>query len=142
MENYYNELIYNDKNSQILATINDTQVIINANTWKETNIKYNKINYIDKNTIIVEQDKKYGLLKTDGTILLNVKYDNIEFSFEEDLSKIYFIVTLNKKVGLVSLEGSFLTEIKYESIKYLSNGNFEGKIENKIEIFDREGRIK
>lgn len=141
LENYYNELIYNDKNSQILATINDTQVIINANTWKETNIKYNKINYIDKNTIIVEQDKKYGLLKTDGTILLNVVYDDISFSLD-NYPELSFIVAKNSKFGFVNNEGKFVTEIKYDAINYLRDGYFEGKMENSVELFDKEGILK
>ena len=116
-------------------------MIIDSNSWKETNIKYDKIDLIDKNTFIVKQNEKYGLLKSDGTILLDIKYDNIEFSIES-LKEINYIVSLNNKFGLVNNDGKFLTDIKYDEIKYLGNGNFNGKIKNKFEIFDRRGILK
>ena len=140
METDYDSFLFYANIKKILATKNEKQVIIDSNIWKETNIKYDKIDLIDKNTFIVNQNNKYGLLKSDGTILLDIKYDNIEFSIET-LTEINYIVTLNNKFGLVNNDGKFLTDIKYDDIKYSGNGNFKSKIKNKIEIFDRKGII-
>ena len=141
LETDYDSFLFYANLKKILATKNDKQVIIDSNIWKETNIKYDKIDLIDKNTFIVKQNEKYGLLKSDGTILLDIKYDNIEFSIES-LKEINYIVSLNNKFGLVNNDGKFLTDIKYDEIKYLGNGNFNGKIKNKFEIFDRRGILK
>ena len=137
----YEKLNYYHNSEQILATKDGKQVVIDINTWSETNIKFDKISYINNSLLIVEKDKKFGLAKTDGIILLNVDYDDISDSLE-NYPELSFIVAKNSKFGLVNNEGKFVTEIKYDVIKYSQNGYFEGKIENNVELFDKEGIVK
>lgn len=136
----YDKLIYYNNSKQILATKDDAQVVIDINTWSETNIKFDKISYINDSLLIVENEKKFGLVKTDGTILLDIKYDDVTYSFD-NYPKLSFIVTLNNKNGLANKDGKLVTDIKYENIKYSGNGNFEGKVDNKIEVFDGDGIV-
>ena len=137
----YDKLIYYTKSKQILATKGKKQVVIDINTWTETNLKFDKISFINDRLLVVENAKKFGLMKNDGTILLNVDYDDISYSLD-NYPELSFIVAKNSKFGLVNNEGKFVTEIKYDVIKYSGNGYFEGKIENSIELFDQQGLIK
>ena len=80
----------------------------------------------DKNTFIVKQNEKYGLLKSDGTILLDIKYDNIEFSIDVstvNLKDEYKGVNKDKvKLFLLQEFEKFKME-KYNWLKYQSLSN-------------------
>ena len=140
----YNEIIFlkpKDNNPlQILATKNDKQVIIDVATWQETEIVYDKIVNVNDNLLIVENNKKYGLIKRDKTILFGLVYDNIEFTFD-NFPNFSFIITEGEKKGLANKEGKLVTEIKYDKIDFSkSAGNFNGTIEDRVETFDNDGK--
>lgn len=139
LDSNYDEITLIDKPLQILAFKNGKQVIIDVNNLKETNIKYDKFTNIDGKIMIVEIDKKFGLVRRDNFILLEVKYENIKCSFD-NFPKFFFLVTEGNKVGLVNKEGQLVTDIKYDSIEYSTKTElFEGKRDNKLELFDSEG---
>ena len=139
-ENGYSKInIWNENPLEMLVTKEDTKVIFDAVTWKETSFVYDDIELIDKELIQVKIDDKYGLIKRDKTTLLDIKFDEIKISID-NYPDFFFIVKENNKFGLVNKNGELVTEVKYEKIEFVNKTKtFEGKIDNKIEMFDING---
>jgi len=65
--------------------------------------------------IVAEKNKKFGVIRTDGSIIIGTKYDNI--SYIEDIKE--FVVTNLNKVGIISETGETKINLEYDSIKLL-----------------------
>ena len=72
---------------------------------------HNGIQFIGENLILVEKNKKEGLIRKDGSIVLPLEYDDISNypSFKDDL-----IVTKDNKKGVVQIDGNFLLPVEYD----------------------------
>ncbi len=63
---------------QILAKRDNKILLIDFSTWQETSIIYDNIRTADGRLLIVEENSKSGLIKRDGTNVLEIKYDDIQ----------------------------------------------------------------
>ncbi|MCI8637113.1 MAG: hypothetical protein HFJ36_04630 [Clostridia bacterium] len=95
----------------------------------------------DKLIVLKDKDKKqYGVIKTDGTILLEPKYDNITYLPHTG----DFLVETNKKVGILTAERRTKVQIIYDSIELMDSdsGLYVAKKDNKYGVIDSNGNIK
>lgn len=94
-----------------------------------------------RNQLIVLKDKKqYGVIETDGTVILEPKYDNITYLQNTG----DFLVETNKKVGILSASKETKVQIIYDSIELMDSdaGLYVAKKDNKYGVIDVKGNIK
>jgi len=93
------------------------------------------------NQLIVLKDKnKYGVIGTDGTVILEPKYDQITYlPITGD-----FLVQTNNKVGIISPTKETKVQIMYDSIELMDKdaGLYVVKKDNKFGVIDFNGNIK
>lgn len=95
----------------------------------------------DRLIVLKDKDKKqYGVIKTDGTVLLEPKYDNITYLPHTG----DFLVETNKKVGILTAERRTKVQIIYDSIELMDSdsGLYVAKKDNKYGVIDSNGNIK
>lgn len=95
----------------------------------------------DRLIVLKDKDKKqYGVIKTDGTVLLEPKYDNITYLPNTG----DFLVETNKKVGILTAERRTKVQIIYDSIQLMDSdsGLYVAKKDNKYGVIDSNGNIK
>lgn len=95
------------------------------------------------NQLIVLKDKnnkQYGVIGVDGTVILEPKYDNITYL----LNTGDFLVETNKKVGIMSANRETKVQIIYDSIELMDSdaGLYIAKKDNKYGMIDIKGNIK
>lgn len=96
-----------------------------------------------KNQLIVLKDKdkkQYGVIGTDGTVILEPKYDNITYLPNTG----DFLVENNKKVGILSSTKETKVQIIYDSIELMDSdaGLYLAKKDEKYGVIDIKGNIK
>lgn len=96
-----------------------------------------------KNQLIVLKDKdkkQYGVIGTDGSVILEPKYDNITYLPNTG----DFLVENNKKVGILSSTRETKVQIIYDSIELMDSdaGLYLAKKDNKYGVIDIKGNIK
>lgn len=91
--------------------------------------------------LIVEKVKgQYGVIKVDGDVVLEAKYDNITYlSNTGD-----FLVENDKKVGIMSAKRETKVQIMYDSIEVMDRdtGLYVVKRDNQYGVIDVRGNIK
>ncbi len=95
----------------------------------------------DKLIVLKDKDKKqYGVIKSDGTVILEPKYDNITYLPHTG----DFLVETNKKVGILSDRRETKVQIIYDSIELMDSdsGLYVAKKDNKFGVIDSRGNIK
>ena len=95
----------------------------------------------DKLIVLKDKDKKqYGVIKSDGTVILEPKYDNITYLPHTG----DFLVETNKKVGILSDRRETKVQIIYDSISLMDSdlGLYVAKKDNKYGVIDSKGNIK
>lgn len=95
----------------------------------------------DKLIVLKDKDKKqYGVIKSDGTVILEPKYDNITYLPHTG----DFLVETNKKVGILSDRRETKVQIIYDSIELMDSdiGLYVAKKDNKYGVIDSNGNIK
>ena len=95
------------------------------------------------NQLIVLKDKnqkQYGVIGVDGTVILEPKYDNITYLPHTG----DFLVETNKKVGIMSENKETKVQIIYDSIELMDSdlGLYIAKKDNKYGVIDSKGNIK
>lgn len=91
--------------------------------------------------LIVEKVKgQYGVINTEGTVILEPKYDNITYLPTTG----DFLVEDNKKVGIMSAKRETKVQIIYDSIELMDSdsGLYVVKRENRYGVIDVRGNIK
>ncbi len=96
-----------------------------------------------KDQLIVLKDKdkkKYGVISTDGSVILEAKYDNITYLPNTG----DFLVENNKKVGILSANRETKVQIIYDSIELMDSdaGLYVAKKDDKFGVIDSKGNIK
>lgn len=110
------------------------QILVKKDGIEVLTTGFDKIAQILKssdNGIIYEKDKKYGIMKLDGTITINAEYDDLE----EAKSGI-FIAKQNDKYGIIDINKEQKLPFEYQKISYnekadiyiTENANFENNI--------------
>lgn len=96
---------------------------------------------IMQDMLIVKKDKnQYGVIKLDGTVILEPKYDNITY-----LPQVGdFLVETGKKVGILSPSRETKVQIIYDSIQLMDSdtGLYVVKKDNKYGVLDLKGNVK
>ncbi len=95
----------------------------------------------DQLIVLKDKDKKqYGVIKVDGTVILEPKYDSITYLQNTG----DFLVQTNKKVGILSASGETKVQIIYDSIELMDSdaGLYVAKKDNKYGVIDIKGNIK
>ncbi len=95
----------------------------------------------DKLIVLKDKDKKqYGVIKSDGTVILEPKYDNITYLPHTG----DFLVETNKKVGILSERRETKVQIIYDSIELMDSdsGLYVARKDNKYGVIDSNGNIK
>lgn len=81
-------------------------------TKKPISMYFDEVSPFIENLYMVRVDKRYGLIKIDGTAVIDIAYDRIYLS---DANK-WIIIEQNKKVGLIDVDGNTRIKPAYESI--------------------------
>lgn len=77
----------------------------------------NSILSLHDKVILLKKGDKYGLIKTDNSVLLPVKYDLIKpVSMDGAYRTTNFLLKLNGKYGIFSNTGEMLMEMEYDNI--------------------------
>ncbi len=111
--------------------------------YVELDSVFNNQKSILKNQLIVlkdKQKKQYGVIGTDGTVILEPKYDNITYLQNTG----DFLVENNKKVGVLSAAKETKVQIIYDSIELMDSdaGLYVVQKDQKYGVIDIKGNIK
>ncbi len=96
-----------------------------------------------KNQLIVLKDKdkkQYGVIGTDGTVILEPKYDNITYLPNTG----DFLVETDKKFGILSASKETKVQIIYDNLEFMDSdaGLYLAKKDDKYGVIDIKGNIK
>ena len=93
--------------------------------------------YNQKGVAVASKESKYGIVNSNGKVILPFEYDNIS-NYDNPL---LFKVIKNHKCGLVSSQGRFLTDIAYKEIEYISPEKIYLYKGDTVGICDIDGKI-
>ena len=102
---------------------------------------FNNQKAILDNMLVVEKDKKYGVIDlSTREVLLDTKYDEIKYLQQTS----DFLVTSNKKVGIISKDKQTKVNISYDNIQLIDNEDNLYIItqDGKYGLIDINGNIK
>lgn len=123
--------------------------LIDTYTSRVLDYGYEKIsdNFTNKKTILnnmlvvtKNQDKTYAVIDTKGNVIIEPKYDNIEYLPNSG----DFLVQSNNKVGIISSKKETKVQILYDSLELIDSdtGLYLAKRDNKCGVIDSKGNIK
>lgn len=98
--------------------------------------QYQDVRYLQNIGMAVQQNKKWGLLNTQGELEIPYKYDRI-YSLTEE----YLVVEQGKKVGIVDKTGKTVLKIAYESIRTYTIDFFQVQQNGKWFWVDKTGKV-
>lgn len=86
------------------------------------------------------QGKTYAVIDTNGSAIIEAKYDNIEYLQNTG----DFLVTSNNKVGIISSKRETKVQLLYDSLELVDSdaGLYIAKRDNKYGVIDSKGNIK
>ena len=110
---------------------------------------YEKIsdNYTNEKSILnsmlivtKNQDKTYAVIDLNGNVIIEPKYDNIEYLPNSG----DFLVQSNNKVGIISSKKETKIQLLYDSLELVDSdsGLYIAKKDNKYGVIDSKGNIK
>lgn len=131
------------------AYIYTMSYLIDTYTSKVLDYGYEKIsdNFTNEKTILNNmlvvtkgQDKIYAVIDTKGNVIIEPKYDNIEYLPNSG----DFLVQSNNKVGIISSKKETKVQILYDSLELIDSdtGLYLAKRDNKCGVIDSKGNIK
>lgn len=81
--------------------------------------EYDEIKRNNSIGFIVKKDHLFGVLKIDGSLLIPIKYDNID---TESFTKLtFFKVKKNSYAGIISLNGTIIVPVEYKQATYFDS---------------------
>lgn len=112
-------------------------VLSNENYQEIIGNKYQTMNFDEYTmTYIVSNERnQYGIISTDGSMQVSLKYDSLKVISHEPL---LYEVSKDKKYGIMKKDGTMLTEIEYDRIGYPANAG--NKINYTLIIPDLDGK--
>lgn len=108
--------------------------VLTNNTFKDEK------SLLDGFLIVTKDDKNYGVIDLKGNVILETKYDNIEYlPNSED-----FLVTSNNRVGIISKNKETKVSILYSDLKLIDNESnlYLAEKDKKYGIIDSNGNVK
>jgi len=125
----YPELIRVVRNGKIKIINEDGKRIIAG--------RFDDIEELPNNLLVIEKNEKYGLYNTEGRQILPVKYNDIWYRY--DLSMILLEKT-NELEGLISTDGSQILPCIYDKIQLPGEQQFMLYKKNQWEKYDLQSR--
>jgi hypothetical protein len=96
--------------------------------------------YTSHDFLVVERNKKYGLLRMNGAIQLEEKYDGLYFLFEKD-HRLY--ACFDEKAGVIDTSGRVIIDFLYDDLHRVDYHAHDGKfmvwLKGKYGIIDSTG---
>ena len=126
--NYNKKQVLECKYSQILNVCgNDLYVvresgslkIIDSNGETKLQDKFDTVESIDGNNIIITNNDKYGVITTDGEIKLESTYEDLSYISDEN-----YIAKKDGKYGIINLSNETKVEFNYTNMIYMKDENF------------------
>lgn len=108
--------------------------VLTNNTFKDQK------SLLDGYLIVTKDDKNYGVIDLQGNVILETKYDDIEYlPNSED-----FLVTSNNRVGIISKNKETKVSILYSDLKLIDNESnlYLAEKDKKYGIIDSNGNVK
>lgn len=125
----YKKIIYDDY--ALLEDKKNSYILFNYKTGTTITADYNSYEFINVNYIIVEKNKKYGVIDIEENITVSVLYDQIGYHEKKILTGYNtnsIIAKKNNKYGIISYkDGKIVDNFKY-------NENEINKILEKIAV--------
>lgn len=121
----------------IIAIKDGKQVIFDLAGTQKENLAYTNILKTENENynITVDKNDKYGVINKDGNILIENKYNYIQYLYDN-----YFIVGGETgKSGIINDKGEEILPIKYEVIQKLDKNNIvQAMVGNVLELYSKE----
>lgn len=115
--------------------------LINSNGSIKTNFCFSKINSFCYDLILVEAEKKFGIIDSSGREIIPVVYDEIgETDYFTVFISDYFIVRRETKWGYVDRRGREASPIKYDKVLYFKGGLGRVLLNGKWGYIDSKGK--
>lgn len=93
--------------------------------------------YNQDGVAVASKGSKYGLVNSDGVVVLPFEYDDIS---NYDTPSLFKLIQ-NHRCGLASAQGKLLTDIIYNETEYVSPEKIYLRIDDNVGICDIDGRI-
>jgi len=89
---------------------------------------YNNLQHIENQLLITEKDDKFGIAKSDGTIIKPPQYESLSAFDSYNNKKKYrlLLIKQNKKLGLIDHDGQMVLQPVYDALAFhpgADNGN-------------------
>ena len=127
--------LINNKKHYFLVKQNKYYKIINDEGFELTKRKYSSMDEIAPNKILVNVDKKYGVIDIFENVIIPIKYQKFE-----KLSSSLFKTKLNGYWGLIDNSNNILLKNEFDSIKLLYDA-YIAKKADKYTLLDINGKI-
>lgn len=146
VSNYYSKVLCEDDICPYIQHINGNMLVLQNNNksfiynyikGNVVNDKYNEYRYIGNDMYVVNDENfNYGIINSEGEILLDLKYKLIDEYTNGIISYID-----NNLYGIVSVDGKYDIEPNYEDIVLINDKIFAGKKDNIYQIYSYNNEI-
>ena len=129
-------MLYTPAQGRSFVRIDNKWGMVNDKGREITEIKFDTLVTAGENPFVVAvQNQKIGLLLNNGSVFVQIKYDNI-FGFSEGMCP----VLLNNKIGFVNQEGKEVIPPQFDDAGDFVDGKAEVKIGNQVYYIDKTGK--
>ena len=146
VSNYYSKVLCEDDICPYIQHINGNMLVLQNNNksfiynyikGNVVNDKYNEYRYIGNDMYVVNDENfNYGIINSEGEILLDLKYKLIDKYTNGIISYID-----NNLYGIISVDGKYDIEPNYEDIVLINDKIFAGKKDNIYQIYSYNNEI-
>ena len=146
VSNYYSKVLCEDDICPYIQHINGNMLVLQNNNksfiynyikGNVVNDKYNEYRYIGNDMYVVNDENfNYGIIISEGEILLDLKYMFIDEYTNGIISYID-----NNLYGIISVDGKYDIEPNYEDIVLINDKIFAGKKDNIYQIYSYNNEI-
>lgn len=140
VDNYYNKVLCEDDICPYIDTIIDNTLILKRQNkaWlydyisgNVVNNNYNYYRYINDNKYVVaNENNEYGVINSEGEVLVPLKYDYID----NYKNNIISYINNKKKYGIIRIDIDEI-ESKYDDVVLINDKIFAGKINNIYQLY-------
>ncbi|WP_308698563.1 WG repeat-containing protein, partial [uncultured Thomasclavelia sp.] len=128
----------NSSNSSLDIDKNDVNINSSINSNSENN-KYSKEKKLDKYYAYVVNNKKEGVISSDGNVVFECNYDDITLNVTD--GKLYGEVTVDGKKGIINEEGDYIINPIYDDIYFGETNEFKVKLNDKFGLIDKNENV-
>lgn len=122
----------------LVASRDDLWGVLNPTNYQELiGNKYRTMEFDEytKTYIVSNERDQYGIITTDGSVKVALKYDSLKVINHEPL---LYEVSKDEKYGIMKKDGTMLTDIEYDGIGYMADS--KNKINYSLIVPDLDGK--